>query len=201
MPDPSRTRDARAIVARFAPEHATLPFTRTLSPRDRRARGLSARVLLSPERLGAAMAARMRGAGVRTRVLAASQAPVDDLAEQYLSRAARLGPGEALVRVAEPSVRVRGRGRGGRSTHLAAQVGGNLPDGFLFLALATDGVDGPSGTGGALVDGRFARHGASIAAALAAYDTGPLHRALGTALPRAPTGHNLADLHVLLRLR
>jgi hypothetical protein len=36
-------------------------------------------------------------------------------------------------------------------------------------------------------------------AAIAAFDTGTLHRAHGTALPEGPTGLNLADVHVLLR--
>lgn len=38
----------------------------------------------------------------------------------------------------------------------------------------------------------------ALAAALARRDTGTLHRALGTALAEAPSGHNLGDVHVLV---
>jgi len=109
----------------------------------------------------------------------------------------------------------RGRGRGGRSTHLAALVGQRLgeervaaaraqSERILFAALASDGVDGSSGTGGAIIDAGFAKHAAArlgdaaLARALDRFDTGPLHRALGTAVPAHATGHNLADLHVLV---
>jgi hydroxypyruvate reductase len=71
----------------------------------------------------------------------------------------------------------------------------------LFAAFASDGMDGPSGTGGAIVDEHFAgRAGATaLEGALRRFSTGPLHQAAGTALPGIPTGHNLADIHVLLR--
>ena len=70
-----------------------------------------------------------------------------------------------------------------------------LPAGCVFAAIATDGVDGASGTGGAIVDGPIA--GADEA--LARFATGPLHLAAGTAIASAPTGVNFADLHVLVR--
>jgi hydroxypyruvate reductase len=80
-------------------------------------------------------------------------------------------------------------------------VGLGLPPGATFLAAATDGVDGRSGTGGALVNATFRRRASesAILRALDRYDTGPLHRAAGTALEEHPSGHNLADVHVLVR--
>jgi glycerate 2-kinase len=39
----------------------------------------------------------------------------------------------------------------------------------------------------------------AVDAALAGFDDASIHRALGTHLPGGPTGHNLADLHVLAR--
>jgi hydroxypyruvate reductase len=95
----------------------------------------------------------------------------------------------------------RTAGKGGRSTHLATLVAPSLRADEAFLAAATDGVDGMGDTGGALVDGSFARRAdpAAVARAIGRFDTGTLHRELGTALARHPTGHNLADLHVLVR--
>jgi hydroxypyruvate reductase len=115
--------------------------------------------------------------------------------------------GSAIVRAAEPSVVIsmgrgtsRAPGRGGRSCHLAALVGASLPRGAVFVAAATDGVDGVSGTGGAIVDSSFARRAGqgAIEDSVARFDTGRLHLALGTALPVRPTGLNLADLHILV---
>lgn len=69
------------------------------------------------------------------------------------------------------------------------------------MAAATDGVDGASGTAGAIVDGSFLERAGELAieSALDQFDTGRLHLRVGTARPEDPTGHNLADLHVLLR--
>ena len=63
------------------------------------------------------------------------------------------------------------------------------------MAAASDGVDGTSGTAGAIVTGPL--DGADEA--LARFDTGPLHLRAGTAITEHPTGNNLADLHVLVR--
>jgi hydroxypyruvate reductase len=95
-------------------------------------------------------------------------------------------------------------GRGGRSTHVAALVGRDLPRGATFAAFATDGVDGSSGTAGAIVDGSFRKRIVSRAGeeaiddAIARFDTASLHAIAKTALPSRASGHNLADLHVLL---
>ena len=83
------------------------------------------------------------------------------------------------------------RGAGGRATHLAAAVlqamaGAARP--FAFLAGASDGRDGDGG-GGAAVDGDTACDPEDLAGALARFDTGPLHRRLGTALGRLPPAH------------
>jgi hydroxypyruvate reductase len=196
--DTSTLAAARRILRRHTPRFATLPLVRTGEAPNARAR-----IVASPEELARAMAVELRARGLRVRVLAPSQAPVEELAREYVALARKLAPGSAIVRAAEPSVIVRagvgrGGGRGGRSTHLAALVGASLPDGAMFLAAATDGVDGTSGTGGAIVDARFARVASLLSRALERYDTGPLHLALGSALPARPTGHNLADVHVLL---
>jgi hydroxypyruvate reductase len=89
-------------------------------------------------------------------------------------------------------------GRGGRCTHAAALASLTLQPGTLFAALATDGVDGTSGTGGAIVLGPVGTPD-QTREALARFDTGALHLAAGTAVPGGPTGLNFADLHVTAR--
>lgn len=199
--DRSTVREARQLLRRYAPRFATLPLVATGPARN----VVRARVIASPEELARTVARELRERGLRVRLLAPSNDPVDHLAHAYVRLAARLRPGTAIVRAAEPSLAVpaarAGRGRGGRSTHLATLVGLELPRGATFLAAATDGVDGSSGTAGAVVDATLADRASrsAIVRALDRYDTGPLHLAAGTALPRHPSGHNLADVHILVK--
>ena len=180
------------------------------------------RIVVSPEELAREVASRLRAQGLAVKILPPSQAPVAALAAEYASLARRRTP-RVYVRVAEPSVAIpsaakRRAGRGGRSTHLAALVGQALgalierdPSAsagargrIIFAAFATDGVDGSSDSAGAIVDGSFVSRVAQSAGktalerALDRFDTGTIHRAIGTAIPARPTGHNLADLHVLV---
>jgi hydroxypyruvate reductase len=189
--DASTVRQARVLLRRHAPAFASLSLAETLARDPRR---LRARILVSPEELSRAMARELDAT-----VLRPSQADVVALAAEYARRAARLRSGEAVVRAAEPSVLVPERaGKGGRSTHLAALVARVLPPGVTFAAIATDGVDAASGTAGAIVR---ARSGSDLDRAIERFDTGTFHRRAGTALPAKPTGHNLADLHILVRAR
>jgi hydroxypyruvate reductase len=77
----------------------------------------------------------------------------------------------------------------------------DLPPGVAFLAGASDGVDGASGTAGAVVDASLGDRASrdALARALTAFDTGPLVVAAGMALAPGPTGQNFADVHVLAR--
>ncbi|HEY4016056.1 MAG TPA: DUF4147 domain-containing protein [Polyangiaceae bacterium] len=199
--DPTSSAEARAVLRRFLPRFDAPPMRESLKPRDPAARRLHARLVSRPEDLADGVAAALRAALAPVRVLSPSVAPVEDLARETLALARALRPGEAVVRSAEPSVRVdvRRPGRGGRCTHLALLVAPELPAGVAFLAAASDGVDGGSGTAGALVDASLrARASAdAIARAVARFDSASVIEAAGMALPEGPTGHNLADVHVL----
>ena len=216
VPDDSTVSAARRLLKRFAPAFADVPLVRTLAPRS--GARVHARVVISPEDLARTMAALLReaatgaGAGARVSLLPPSQAQVDALAAEYVALAERTRAPRIFVRAAEPAVSVTTTGgRGGRSTHLAALVGKLLAEGrmrganrILFAALTSDGIDGPSGTGGAIIDGLFAERVAArlgdgaLVRSLERFDTGTLHRALGTAIAMRATGHNLADVHVLV---
>ena len=194
--DLSTRSHARQLLRRYAARFGDLPLVATGAAENVQ----RARIVAAPEDLAEVMANELRARGIGTRVLPPSQAPASELAREYVMLARQLRPGTAVVRVAEPAVVVSpSAGRGGRSTHLATLVGRELPPRATFLAAATDGVDGTSGTAGAIVDRqRMDRMGeANIRRALERYDTGRLHINAGTALPSRPSGHNLADVHVL----
>jgi glycerate 2-kinase len=209
VPDPTTRAEARAVLARYAPGLRVPSLHESLKPGAAAARGLRVRVVARPEELARAVAQEL-GASLATRldgvrVLRASVAPVATLAREYLALARSLGAGEAAVRIAEPSLAVDAgaRGRGGRSTHLAAMVAAGLPPGVAFLAAASDGVDGTSATGGAAVDASLLTQvpPEALARALARFDTGRLLASAGMTLPLRPSGTNFADVHVLARAR
>ena len=135
-------------------------------------------------------------------------------------RVALVLSGETTVTLAtepqqEPGPAAAGR-HGGRNQELAlvaarelaagGEDGGDGPAGTeRVLALATDGVDGPTPAAGAVVDagtwGRLAARGVDAAAALARHDSHTAFLALGgeALLTPGPTGTNAADVAVYLR--
>jgi glycerate 2-kinase len=118
----------------------------------------------------------------------------------------------ALVWGGETTVLLKpGSGRGGRNLELALAAAGALREGGpagsreLVLALATDGEDGLTRKAGALVDGgsweAMRRAGLDPAAALARHDSLPaLSEVPGALLETGPTGTNVGDLAIYLRL-
>lgn len=106
--------------------------------------------------------------------------------------------GNGEVRVEVP----RGSGRGGRCSHLVAEVAlalvrKRIPGRWAFTALATDGVDGTAG-GGAWTDSESVPPESALIQSIEAFDTASLWASAGTLLPMRPTGNNLRDLWVLV---
>lgn len=97
-------------------------------------------------------------------------------------------------------------GRGGRCQSLALaaalEIQGHL--GVWLLAAGTDGTDGPGVDAGALVDGETVLRGADAGhdprAALAAADAGRFLEASGDLIHTGPTGTNVMDLVLALRV-
>lgn len=117
--------------------------------------------------------------------------------------------GKTLVLGGETTVTLRGEtGRGGRNQELALaaarEIAGSEDE--LVFTLATDGEDGPTRAAGGVVDGAtweaVRRAGINPEAALARHDSGPALAAVpGALLATGPTGTNVGDLAVYLRLR
>jgi glycerate-2-kinase len=141
------------------------------------------------------------------------------IADPVLGEAARAGPRVAerglaigagrervcVISSGETTVRLRGRGRGGRNQELALAAVPILAAAGRRVVLAsvgTDGVDGPTDAAGALVDDTTARRAASggvdVAAALADNDSYHALDRLGTLVRTGPTGTNVGDLQIVL---
>ncbi|HYG62760.1 MAG TPA: DUF4147 domain-containing protein [Thermoanaerobaculia bacterium] len=137
-------------------------------------------------------------------------------ARVLVARGRALGHGEngvALVLGGETTVTLTGgTGRGGRNGELALAAARELaaapPEAGareVVLALATDGEDGPTRWAGAVVDGgtweAVRRAGKDPRAALERHDSyGALSAVPGSLLETGPTGTNVADLAVYLRM-
>ena len=129
-------------------------------------------------------------------------------ARVFVARArARLGMASRPVCVlaaGETTVRVAGRGRGGRNQQFALAAAAELfpGDSIVIASAGTDGVDGPTSAAGAIADATTrdrARHaGLNPERALADNDAYPFFERLGDLIVTGPTGTNVGDLQVLL---
>jgi len=205
VPDPTTAAQARAILLHHARRFRRVPMKETLKPGDPEASLQKVRTILAPDDLARIAAELFMQHGYGVRILPPASVEVQRMASEYREIAHGLTPGEVVVRAAEPLVAMGGvkPGRGGRAGHLAAVLAHTLPADVSFLSGASDGVDGASGTAGAIVDAEFCSKidEARCDEAIRSFDTATLHEEAGTALPGGPTGLNLADLHVLARAR
>jgi hydroxypyruvate reductase len=113
-----------------------------------------------------------------------------------------VGRPACLIAGGETTVTVRGRGTGGRCQEFALALAPELAamSNVVVLAAGTDGSDGPTDAGGALVDpttiSRAREKGLDARRALAENDSHPFFAALGDLVMTGPTGSNLMDLYV-----
>jgi glycerate 2-kinase len=127
-----------------------------------------------------------------------------------LARAAALVKGRdtpcCVVASGETTVRVVGKGRGGRNQELALSAAtaiGEWSDAAVLLSVGTDGIDGPTDAAGALVDGttsaRAQRDGVGEADAyLANNDAYHFFDRLGDLVRTGRTDTNVGDVQILL---
>jgi len=142
---------------------------------------------------------------------------VECVRQRYAGEAARLAArfthelliGNTQVRVwgGESTVRLpQHPGHGGRNQHLALAAARFLPDypQLLLLAAGTDGTDGPTQAAGGLVDAetcaRVSMAGLDVDDCLARADSGTALAAADALIRTGPTGTNVADIVIGLKL-
>ncbi|MDP2063979.1 MAG: DUF4147 domain-containing protein [Phaeovulum sp.] len=133
---------------------------------------------------------------------------VGEMAAKIIATLGAMEPGQVLVAGGETTVRLVGRGLGGRNQELALRVAlaaeaEGLAGDWAFLAGGSDGRDGPTDAAGAVVGPQtlpaMRRAGIDPAKRLADNDSYPALAAAGALLFTGATGTNVADLAVLLR--
>lgn len=114
---------------------------------------------------------------------------------------------DVFVRGGEATVAVTGDGAGGRNTEMALAAALAL-DGnheWVVASLASDGDDGNSGAAGAIADGetvaRARAAGIDAEGALRRNDSASVFRAIGGLVETGPTGTNVNDVYIAVRLR
>jgi glycerate 2-kinase len=109
-----------------------------------------------------------------------------------------------IVAGGETTVKVFGRGRGGRNQELAlaAALAIGKVEGCVIASLSTDGVDGPTDAAGAVVDGhtlqRAKQLGLNAEVFLADNDSYSFHERLGELIKTGATGTNVNDITVIV---
>jgi glycerate 2-kinase len=121
-------------------------------------------------------------------------------AAMLVNRSCTLRSGQVLVAGGEPTVVVRGDGRGGRCTELAvrfaAEAASHAGWGYDALFASSDGVDGNSGAAGVRLN-RGLPPPPGWEGALARSDSFPIAAQIGEPIMIAPTGNNLRDLFLV----
>lgn len=226
-PDPTTFGDAVAVLQkrgiwRVVPvsvrrrllqgRRGTVP--ETLKPGSRRFEHVQNEIIGSNSGMLEAVTRAARKAGLRTVLLSTPvTGEAREAATQLAGLAGSIATGAGVLRRpccviagGETTVRVTGRGKGGRAQEFAAAAAfgiAGLPKVWL-AAVGTDGTDGPTDVAGAVVTGetvaRSKTLGVNLKTALRRHDTYPALKALRCHVRTGPTGTNVNDLYLLLLL-
>jgi glycerate 2-kinase len=203
---PSPT-EARAVLDAFDIWEQVPPSVRTAlsaPPEPTNPARRPTNILVGSNRLVMDAAAQSAAAlGFEVRVVARNMhGEAKDVGERIARRLKNSSAPVCLLMGGETTVTVRGEGLGGRNQELALSAAlaiEGVPN-IVLMALATDGVDGPTDAAGALISGVTVpalRHmGLEPEHALANNDAYRVLNAAGGLLRPGPTGTNLNDLVV-----
>jgi hydroxypyruvate reductase len=224
VPDPTTFSDALAVLDRRGLRERVPPAAlarleagargevpETPKPGDPVFRG-GPPLLVGSNRIAVeAGARRARSLGYRPLVLSTSVTGEAREVAQVLAAVAREArasgrparPPCCLLSGGEPTVTLRGGGKGGRSQELALSAALALEGvaGVALLSAGTDGTDGPTDAAGAICDGDTAARARALGLDprrhLDGNDAYPLFAALGDLVVTGPTQTNVMDLHVI----
>jgi hydroxypyruvate reductase len=111
-----------------------------------------------------------------------------------------------IISGGETTVKIRGKGKGGRNQEFAlhcARPLARLPSPCLVASIGTDGTDGPTDAAGAIADNttltRSIKHGADfLSQSVSSNDSYHFFERLGDLIITGPTRTNVMDLHLVL---
>ena len=213
-PDPSTYADARQVLDKFGltgrvptavARHLNATQPETPKPGDPLFENVRNVVVGSNRQALDAAAQRASQLGYRPVLISdAIEGEAREVATAHAAQALQTSGRVCLIAGGEPTVTLRGAGKGGRNQEfaLAAAVALAGTHHIVALSAGTDGTDGPTDAAGALVDGatvaRAAALGLSAAAHLDAHDAYPFFATLGDLIQTGPTGTNVMDIQLFL---
>lgn len=199
--DPTTNADAAQILSSLDTPEALEAARRLRSgdvPETPKALSIPFEVLADNATFVAAAARLASDRGLRVRVLEEEIAgDVAEAAQTLVREAETLAPGELLVAGGEPTVKVRGNGRGGRCSELAVRFALENRGRNPALFGSSDGVDGSSPAAAVVVSRALGLPRETIEEILARSDSAMLSEALGEPIIMEPTGNNLRDLYMV----
>jgi hydroxypyruvate reductase len=158
-----------------------------------------------------AAADKARSDGLRSQIAwNAMQGEAADLGRSFVDEFAKAADGvDVVLGGGEMTVTVRGNGRGGRNTEFALAAALEMErrgvHDWVVASLATDGQDALTGLAGAIADSetcqRAREGGVDPGAALARNDSATVFDVAGGAVMTGPTGTNVNDLYIAVRMR
>ena len=117
-----------------------------------------------------------------------------------------IAPPAGIIAGGETTVTVTGNGIGGRNQEIALSAALKIADadGVAIASASTDGIDGPTDAAGAIVDGktisRSKKLGLDPVEALRNNDSYSFFSKLGDLIVTGPTGTNVNDLTILIKI-
>ena len=124
---------------------------------------------------------------------------VAEAATFLLDRVKEISRGEVLVAGGEPTVEMRGDGKGGRCSELAVRVALQSTEPMEALFGSSDGVDGNSGVAGVKISLPAAFDRTMAQRELDRSNSYQIASVIGQPLTMVPSGNNLRDLYLLAR--
>ena len=116
-------------------------------------------------------------------------------------------PPACLITGGEPTVTVKGKGRGGRAQECVLAAAGELAGltNVFVAGFGTDGIDGPTDAAGAVVDGktvqRAKKKGLSIEQALHEHNSYTFFQQIRGHIITGPTGTNVNDIYLIVAIK
>ncbi len=199
VPSPTTPQDARRIVERHRSHFDAADSVLTALGSQQPAKPPSSPfVIVGDGATAARSAAKVADATIVSTTL-------EGEAREAARRAIEAVPaGQIGVFAGETTVTVTGNGVGGRNQEAAVAAALAISGREIaFMALGTDGIDGPTPAAGGIVDGTTAAmaraNGVDLPGSLASNDSNTALTALGCAIIMGPTGTNVGDLWIIDR--
>lgn len=196
--DTSTLEDVNTLIEKYKLEGVKdIKFTET-PKEDKYFENVSNLLLVSNKNAVQAMQQKASELGFQTEIY--SQNTYEDVSTLAKNMNLRMQQNHARIAGGEPKLIVaKAHGQGGRNQQLALEAIQYLDDHAVFISIASDGVDNSTAAGG-IVDKSSLQKIPDYKAAVESLDAFNILKASGDQIITDPTGSNVADLMISLKI-